>query len=46
MKEEGVLIYPNGGHSNVLNIEPPMTFRAEHPDLLVEVLDQVLGEDE
>ena len=45
MKEEGILIYPNGPHGNVLKIKPPMTFRIQHADLLVEVLDQVLGEE-
>lgn len=45
MKEEGVLIYSNGPHGNVLKIKPPMTFRAEHADLLVDVLDQVLSEE-
>jgi 4-aminobutyrate aminotransferase-like enzyme/Ser/Thr protein kinase RdoA (MazF antagonist) len=45
MKEEGVLMYPNGPHGNVLKIKPPMTFRTEHADLFVQVLDQVLSEE-
>jgi 4-aminobutyrate aminotransferase-like enzyme len=38
-------MYPNGPHGNVLKIKPPMTFRIEHADLFVEVLDQVLSEE-
>jgi 4-aminobutyrate aminotransferase-like enzyme/Ser/Thr protein kinase RdoA (MazF antagonist) len=45
LKEEGVLIYPNGPHGNVLKLKPPMTFGAQHADLVVEVLDRVLGEE-
>jgi 4-aminobutyrate aminotransferase-like enzyme len=45
LKEEGILLYPNGPHGNVLKIKPPMTFRADHADLLVTVLDQVLSEE-
>jgi len=45
LKEEGILIYPNGPHGNVLKVKPPMTFRTEHADLLVDALDQVLAEE-
>jgi 4-aminobutyrate aminotransferase-like enzyme len=45
LKEEGVLIYPNGPHGNVLKLKPPMTFGTQHADLVVEVLDRVLGEE-
>jgi 4-aminobutyrate aminotransferase-like enzyme len=45
MKDEGVLIYSNGPHGNVLKIKPPMTFRTDHADLLVDTLDEVLGEE-
>jgi 4-aminobutyrate aminotransferase-like enzyme len=43
MREHGVLISRVGPHGNVLKIRPPMVFRREHADLLVDVLDRVLG---
>ncbi|HSX99980.1 MAG TPA: aminotransferase class III-fold pyridoxal phosphate-dependent enzyme, partial [Streptomyces sp.] len=43
MKERGVIVFPNGVHDNVLKIKPPMTFRREHVDLYVDVLDEVLS---
>lgn len=42
-KERGVIVFPNGVHDNVLKIKPPMTFRREHVDLYVDVLDEVLS---
>ncbi|WP_197040814.1 aminotransferase class III-fold pyridoxal phosphate-dependent enzyme [Pseudonocardia halophobica] len=42
-KERGVVVFPNGVHDNVLKIKPPMTFRREHVDTYVEVLDDVLS---
>jgi 4-aminobutyrate aminotransferase-like enzyme len=42
MKEQGVIVFPNGVHDNVLKIKPPMIFQAEHVDLYVEALDHVL----
>jgi 4-aminobutyrate aminotransferase-like enzyme/Ser/Thr protein kinase RdoA (MazF antagonist) len=41
-KERGVVVFPNGVHDNVLKIKPPMTFRREHADEYVSVLDDVL----
>jgi 4-aminobutyrate aminotransferase-like enzyme/Ser/Thr protein kinase RdoA (MazF antagonist) len=38
----GVLIGTTGRHGNVLKIRPPLAFRREHADRLVETLSQVL----
>ena len=43
MKEEGVIVFPNGVYDNVLKIKPPMTFRDHHADLYCEALDRVLS---
>ena len=43
MKERGVIVFPNGVHDNVLKIKPPMTFRRDHVDIYVDVLDDVLS---
>ncbi len=43
-KEHGVIVFPNGVHDNVMKIKPPMTFRREHADLYIEVLDTVLSD--
>lgn len=45
MKEEGVIIYPNGRLGNILKLKPPMIFGSEHVDLLVDRLERVLSED-
>lgn len=45
MREEGVLIYPNGRFGNILKIKPPLIFDAGHVRVLVDVLDSVLTED-
>jgi 4-aminobutyrate aminotransferase-like enzyme len=45
MKDEGVFTYPTGAADNVLKLKPPMTFTAEHADLFVTVLDDILGSD-
>jgi 4-aminobutyrate aminotransferase-like enzyme len=37
-----VLISAAGPHANVLKIRPPLVFRTDHADLLVERLDQAL----
>lgn len=42
MKEEGVVLLPNGEHDNVLKIKPPMVFSHDDADLLLERLDAVL----
>ncbi|MET0453548.1 MAG: aminotransferase class III-fold pyridoxal phosphate-dependent enzyme [Mycobacterium sp.] len=43
MKAEGVIVFPNGVHDNVLKIKPPMTFQREHVDLYCAALDRVLA---
>ena len=43
MKAEGVIVFPNGVHDNVLKIKPPMTFQREHVDIYCEALDRVLS---
>jgi 4-aminobutyrate aminotransferase-like enzyme len=42
MKEEGVIVFPNGVYDNVLKIKPPMIFGKEHVDIYCEALDRVL----
>ena len=42
LRERRVLISAAGSHANVLKIRPPLVFGAEHVDLLVQELDQVL----
>jgi 4-aminobutyrate aminotransferase-like enzyme len=42
MKEEGVIVFPNGVYDNVLKIKPPMAFQREHVDVYCEALDRVL----
>ena len=42
MKDEGVLTYPNGDHSNVLKIKPPMVVTVREIDLFVDLLDEQL----
>jgi 4-aminobutyrate aminotransferase-like enzyme len=43
MRQRGVLIGTTGRHGNVLKIRPPLVFRREHADQLVETLAEVLG---
>lgn len=43
MKAEGVIVFPNGVHDNVLKIKPPMTFQREHVDIYCAALDRVLS---
>jgi 4-aminobutyrate aminotransferase-like enzyme/Ser/Thr protein kinase RdoA (MazF antagonist) len=42
LRARGVLISAAGPHGNVLKIRPPLVFRTDHADLLVERLDQAL----
>jgi 4-aminobutyrate aminotransferase-like enzyme len=42
MKAEGVIVFPNGVHDNVLKIKPPMTFQHHHADIYCAALDRVL----
>jgi 4-aminobutyrate aminotransferase-like enzyme len=44
MKEEGVIVFPNGVYDNVLKIKPPMVFQRNHVDLYCEALDPVLDQ--
>ena len=44
LRENGILISASGRKANVLKIRPPLVFRPEHADLLVERLDQALQE--
>ena len=43
MRERGVLMSRTGRYDNILKIRPPMPFAAEHADLLLATLDDVLG---
>jgi 4-aminobutyrate aminotransferase-like enzyme len=43
MRERGILLSTTGPAGNVLKIRPPLVFRAEHADLLLETLDDVLA---
>ncbi|MEV8517896.1 aminotransferase class III-fold pyridoxal phosphate-dependent enzyme [Dactylosporangium sp. NPDC051484] len=45
MREEGVLIYPNGRFGNILKIKPPLIFDTSHVQILVDALDSILTED-
>jgi 4-aminobutyrate aminotransferase-like enzyme/Ser/Thr protein kinase RdoA (MazF antagonist) len=40
----GVLMGTDGPHDNVVKLRPPMVFQREHARMLVECLDQALGE--
>lgn len=42
LRDNGVLISASGREANVLKIRPPLVFKPEHADLLVETLDQAL----
>jgi 4-aminobutyrate aminotransferase-like enzyme len=44
LRERGVLLHSTGVHDNVLKIRPPLVFRQEHAELLLERLDGVLGD--
>jgi 4-aminobutyrate aminotransferase-like enzyme len=43
MRERGILLSATGPAGNVLKIRPPLVFRHEHADLLLEALDEVLA---
>ena len=43
MRERGVLLSATGPAGNVLKIRPPLVFRREHADLLLQTLDEVLA---
>ncbi|HEX9889390.1 MAG TPA: aminotransferase class III-fold pyridoxal phosphate-dependent enzyme [Nitriliruptorales bacterium] len=44
LKDEGVVVYPNGDLSNIIKLKPPMTTPDDDLLLFAEVLDQVLSE--
>jgi 4-aminobutyrate aminotransferase-like enzyme len=43
MREKGILLSATGPAGNVLKIRPPLVFRHEHADLLLQTLDEVLA---
>jgi 4-aminobutyrate aminotransferase-like enzyme/Ser/Thr protein kinase RdoA (MazF antagonist) len=43
MRDRGILLSVTGPAGNVLKIRPPLVFRREHADLLLETLDDVLA---
>ncbi len=43
MRQNGVLIGSEGSYDNVLKIRPPLVFRREHADILVEALGRSLA---
>jgi 4-aminobutyrate aminotransferase-like enzyme len=43
LRNNGVLVGREGPLGNVLKIRPPLAFRKEHADILVESLDRALG---
>ena len=45
MREDGILISPDGPDRNVLKIKPPLVFDAADADLLVASLGRILAED-
>jgi 4-aminobutyrate aminotransferase-like enzyme len=44
MREEGVIMYPNGIYSNCLKVKPPMVFDTHNVDSVISILDRVLKE--
>jgi 4-aminobutyrate aminotransferase-like enzyme/Ser/Thr protein kinase RdoA (MazF antagonist)/murein DD-endopeptidase MepM/ murein hydrolase activator NlpD len=45
LRERGVLAGTDGPHHNVIKIRPPLPFAEQDADLLVALLDEILGED-
>ncbi len=43
LRQRGILAGITGRYSNVLKIRPPLVFRPEHVELLIEQLDQLFG---
>ena len=43
-RDLGVLMGTDGPHENVIKMRPPMTFRKEHADILLQVVDQAIAE--
>ena len=44
MRDNGVLSGTDGKHGNVLKLRPPLVFRREHADRVVQTLDKVLAQ--
>lgn len=44
LRSRRILISATGPHANVLKIRPPLVFGREHADLLLEAIDEILGE--
>lgn len=44
MRDHGVLISATGPEANVLKIRPPLVFGRDHADVLLEALEQALGD--
>jgi len=42
LRDEGVLVGRVGWYGNVLKIRPPLVFRREHADRLIDALDKVV----
>jgi 4-aminobutyrate aminotransferase-like enzyme/Ser/Thr protein kinase RdoA (MazF antagonist) len=43
LRERGALVGTTGTHGNVLKIRPPLVFERPHAELLLDLLDEVLG---
>jgi 4-aminobutyrate aminotransferase-like enzyme len=43
LKQRGVLVGCTGPHGNVIKLRPPMVFKPEHADFLLEQLDETLA---
>jgi 4-aminobutyrate aminotransferase-like enzyme len=43
LRDRGVLIGSEGPNGNVLKLRPPMPFRSEHVDLVIEALTAALS---
>jgi 4-aminobutyrate aminotransferase-like enzyme len=43
-KELGVLMGTDGPHDNVIKLRPPMIFKREHADLLIQILDRSMAD--
>ena len=43
MRDQGVLVGNEGVHGNIVKIRPPLVFRKEHADMLVNALDRALA---
>jgi len=44
MRDEGVLVGNEGLHGNIVKIRPPMVFRREHAEMVVNALDRALSQ--